>query len=116
MSRAEKAFTIFYWVYVVIYIPCFLMLVCSGMANPQAMDRYFPVIIPFHILGMLLGIPMLIILFRDIYKRQFPSPNSKVTWTILMLMFWPSIPVYLYRYGFHPRTPIDPRPQQPPPA
>ena len=52
----------------------------------------------------LIGIPMLIILFRDVYRREFPNPNSKVTWTIAMLMFWPCIPFYLYHYGFRPRN------------
>lgn len=98
MGRLEKSFTIFYWCYILVYGCCFLALVISG-----AMERYFFYVMPFHFFGMALAIPMLIVLFRDLYKRPFPNPNSKVTWTILMLMFWPSILVYLYKHGFRPR-------------
>ncbi len=93
MNRAEKAFAVFYWVYVLTYIPCFVVL----------MPRYFFQVLPFHLFGMVISIPMLVIVFRDLYKRSFPNPNSKVTWTILMLMFWPSILFYLYKHEFRPR-------------
>ncbi len=93
MNRFEKGFVIFYFVYGLVYIPCFILF----------MPQYDYFILPFHFFGMAIGIPMLIIVFRDIYKRTFPNPNTKVTWTILMLLFWPSILVYLYKYGFRPR-------------
>jgi hypothetical protein len=93
MNRFERGFTIFYFVYAIAYIPCFILL----------MPRHFWQLLPFHFFGMAIGIPMLIIVFRDVYKRTFPNPNTKVTWTILMLLFWPSILVYLYKYGFRPR-------------
>jgi hypothetical protein len=53
--------------------------------------------------GAVLGIPLVIIVFRDLYKRDFPNPNTKVTWAILMLVLGPSIIVYLHKYGLHPR-------------
>jgi len=98
MGRAEKSFMIFYWCYTLVYLCCFLVLAFTG-----AMERLFFYVMPFHCFGMAIGIPMLIILFRDLYKRHFPNPNSKVTWTILMLTFWPSILVYLCRHGFRSR-------------
>lgn len=105
MNRVEKAFTIFYWTYLVIYLCCFIGVGVSGN-----FPQHFYTIMPFHIFGMVIGIPMLIILFRDLYKREFPNPNTKVTWTILFLQFWPSIPVYLYKHGFRPRgCPSDSR-------
>lgn len=52
---------------------------------------------------MILGIPVLIIVFRDLYKRDFPNPNTKATWAILMVMFAPSMIVYVCKYGIHPR-------------
>ncbi|MHB0961531.1 MAG: hypothetical protein ACYC0X_26435 [Pirellulaceae bacterium] len=94
LSPLEK----FYWCNIVIYLCCFLAIAVTG-----AFERLLFYELPFHFLGMAMGIPMLIILFHDLYKRHFPNPNSKVTWTILMLMFWPSIPVYLYKYGFRAR-------------
>ena len=99
MNHAERAFVIFYWVYMFVYIPYFIVVAVTGL-----MDHYFFYgVMPFHFVGMLMGIPMLIVVFRDLYKRSFPNPNSKITWTILMLMFWPSILAYLYRHGFRPR-------------
>lgn len=100
MNRAERAFAIFYWVYIIAYIPCFLLFMPSSFFE----------MLPFHLFGMVIGVPMLVIVFRDLYKRDFPNPNSKVTWAILMLMFWPSIPVYLYKHGFRLR---DTRPTTP---
>jgi hypothetical protein len=44
-----------------------------------------------------------IIVFRDLYKREFPNPNAKVTWTILLLLVLPSIPIYLWKHGFRRR-------------
>ena len=82
MSRNEKIFTIFYWCYVAVYVPCFLLAITSG-----AGDRLFRFILPFHLFGMLIGIPMLFILFRDVYRREFPNPNSKVTWTIATVSY-----------------------------
>jgi hypothetical protein len=93
MNRFEKRFVIFYWVYILVYIPCFFALV------PQ----YWLQLLPFHFLGMVMAIPMFIIVFHDLYKRHFPDPNSKVTWAILMLVLYPSILVYLYKFGFRPR-------------
>ncbi len=98
MNRAEKAFMIFYWCYILIYGCCFVYL---GVTDK--LRDLFHVVMPFHFFGMAIGIPMLIILFRDLYKREFPNPNSKITWTILILMFCPSILVYLYWYGFRTR-------------
>lgn len=98
MGRAEKSFVIFYWCYMLVYICCFLAVSITG-----TIERWAFYVLPFHFFGMAIGIPMLIVLFRDLYKRDFPNPNSKVTWAILILMFWPSIFVYLYKYGFRLR-------------
>lgn len=98
MSRGAKVFMVFYWCYILPYVCCFLTLAVTG-----ALERVFFQILPFHFFGMAIGIPMLIVLFHDLYKRDFPNPNSKVTWTILMLVFCPSILVYLHKHGFRPR-------------
>lgn len=101
MSRAERTFAIFYWAYMLAYFCCFVGLALTGL-----MEHSFYFIIPFHIFGMFLGLGLLIVVFRDLYARDFPNPNTKVTWVILILMFWPSILVYLYRHGFRPRPEI----------
>ena len=93
MNRYEKAFMVFYWLYMLAYVLCFFLL----------FPRYPDYTTLFQVFGMVPGVAMLIIVFRDLYKRHFPNPNSKITWTILILAFWPSILVYLCKYGFHPR-------------
>jgi hypothetical protein len=100
MNRAEKAFVLFYWTYIASYACVFVWSAVSGRLDLET-------ILPFHFFGMAIGLVLLIIVFRDLYKRDFPNPNSKVTWTILMLMFWPSILVYLYKHGFRPRPTVD---------
>jgi len=97
MNRGEKGFVLFYCAYMLAYTPCFFLL----------MPRYFRQVMPFHILGMLLGIPFLIIVFRDLYKRHFPNSNTKVTWAILFLIFGPSVIIYLCKHGFRPRPASD---------
>lgn len=86
-----------------LYVACFFSLAATGW-----MEHCFFYVLPFHFLGMFLGIPLLVIVFRDLYKRDFPNPNTKVTWAILMLLLWPSILVYLYRHGFRPRPGSSP--------
>ncbi len=99
MSRWEKSFTLFYWLYLLVYL-----LFIVGMGLFGDLDAYFfPWVVPFHLFGMAIGIPMLIVVFRDIYARNFPNPNTKVTWTILILVFPLSVPVYLYKHGFRSR-------------
>ncbi len=98
MDHAEKTFVIFYWTYIVLYLVCFFSLAATGR-----MEHCFFYVLPFHFLGMFLGIPLLVIVIRDLYKRDFPNPNTKVTWAILMLLLWPSILVYLCKHGFRPR-------------
>lgn len=105
MNWAEKSFVVFYWAYMLIYVCAVAALAVTG-----AIDRLFLVIMPFHFFGMFLGVPLLIVVFRDIYKRDFPNPNTKVTWTILILLLWPSILVYLYKHGFRPRPVLGQRP------
>ena len=109
MGRAAKSFMIFYWCYIIIYGCCFIAFFVT-----RAFEHVFVYILPFHFFGMIIGIPMLIILFYDLYKRDFANPNAKVTWTILMLVFWPSIPVYLYRCGFRPRQQVTPAQEEVP--
>lgn len=97
MKAGEKAFVLFYGAYMLAYIPCFFLFMPSRLRE----------ILPFHFFGMALGIAVLVVVFRDLYKRDFPHPNTKLTWAILILTFSPSIIVYLYKHGFRPRTCLD---------
>ena len=93
MNKIEKFICVAYWPLAIIYIPFFFTI----------LPQYSHILIFLHLSLMAFGLLLLIVIIRDIYKRDFPNPNTKVTWTILTLMFWPSIFVYLYKYGFRPR-------------
>ncbi len=82
-------FVAFYFLYIIVYVPLFL----------NFGSTHLRILIPFHFFGMALGLAFLIVVLSDIYKRDFPNPNSKITWTILILMFMPSVFVYLFRYA-----------------
>lgn len=73
------------------------------MPNPESFDR----IVPFHIFGMILSLCFMIVIVRDIFKRNFKNPNSKTTWAILVIMFWPSVFIYLPKYAFKPRDVVQ---------
>jgi ankyrin repeat protein len=100
MNKFEKIFVIFALGYTVIYGVFFFNI--DFMGN----EISFQQILPFHLFGMALNLGVLISVIRDIYKRKFASPNSKTTWTILILLFWPSIFIYLPKYAFKPRDEI----------
>ncbi|MBW6475243.1 MAG: hypothetical protein K0B14_19105, partial [Anaerolineaceae bacterium] len=87
MGKFEKTFVVFTLLYTVIYAFFFF--------NLELASEGFDKILPFHFLGMALSLAFIIIVIRDIYKRDFENPNSKNTWIILVLLFWPSVFIYL---------------------
>lgn len=99
MGKKEKVFVITYLVFMFLYLPCFFLLARSLM----------PILAPFHIAGMIFSIIFLFLVMRDLYKRDFSDPNAKITWTILILCFFPSALVYLFKHALKPRTTDAPR-------
>lgn len=71
---------------------------------------YFPQLhqlnrlIPICLLGFVINIGLMFIVLRDIYSRQFRNQTRRYFWMALVLLFWPSILLYLPMYGFRPRT------------
>jgi len=95
MSKGEKVFVIFYLIYSVCYAPFFF-------AQYPSMEA----LAPFHTFGMVMGIPLLVIFFHDLYKRDFADPNSKITWALAMLFTGGiGLFVYIFKHGFKPRVP-----------
>lgn len=95
MGRLEKAFVIFSFIYIAAYSIFFF--------NEIKAPGNFETIIPFHFLGMALGLGLIIVVVRDVFKRNFSNPNSKIFWTLAIIMFWPSALLYLPMYGFKTR-------------
>ncbi len=95
MGKFERSFVIFSLLYIMIYSLFFL----NAISSPDTFQN----IIPFHLFGMVLSLGLFIVVLRDIVKRSFKNPNSKVFWSILILMFWPAIFIYFPKYAFRPR-------------
>ena len=94
MNKIEKRFCIFYMAYFAVYSIFFITSIKHvGIKT----------ILPFHMFGMVISVVFLILIFRDLYKRNFQKPNTKMMWIILMLFFSPSIFIYLFKHGFKPR-------------
>ncbi len=73
------------------------------MSHPDNFEK----IIPFHFFGMILSLCFMVVVVRDIFKRTFKNPNSKAIWAISVIMFSPSVFIYLPKYAFKPRDVIQ---------
>lgn len=98
MRGLEKVFVLWALGYTVVYSCLF---VSAAIAQSE---RAIVALLPFHFLGMVQNVIAFILTIRDLYKRPFPNPNSKVTWTLLILctggIGWV---VYIFRYALKPR-------------
>ena len=98
MNRLERAIVLWALGYMAVYLP-FVILTIER--NP---DLDFETIAPFHVLGMVQNFVALILTIRDLYRRPFPCPNDKVTWTLLILCTGGiGGIVYVFRYALKPR-------------
>ena len=99
MRGIERFFVLGAVIYMAVYIPCFVL----AMASPDP-DKWLPVIIPCHILGMILNFIAIVLTIRDLYLRKFKSENAKLTWALLILMTggigWL---VYIFKHALKPR-------------
>ncbi len=101
MNKSEKAFMIFCLLYSVVHIP-FLMYVTKAIAPALLLTQ---VLCVSHGLWIVLLIAAFILTIRDLYKRSFPNPNSKVTWVlIIVLTSGLGLFLYIFKHGFRPRT------------
>lgn len=76
----------------------------SAIACPEP-DSAVKVLLPFHFLAMAQSFLALSLTVSDLYKRPFASPNSKLTWLLLILLtggvWWI---VYVLRHAITPRA------------
>jgi hypothetical protein len=77
-------------------------LIISLIYFPQL--RQLHLLIPICLLGLVINVVLMFIVLRDIFSRRFSDQGRKYVWIALVLLLWPSILFYLYRYGFRPRT------------
>lgn len=88
-----------YVVAVTIYVPFFVLSLA-----PVDADHRMLWILPFHFLGMLLNLVALVLTIRDLYMRQFPKENAKLTWILLILLTggvgWL---IYIFKHALKPR-------------
>jgi hypothetical protein len=77
-------------------------LIISLIYFPQL--RQLHLLIPICLLGFIINVVLMFIVLRDIFSRRFSDQGRKYVWIALVLLLWPSILFYLYRYGFRPRT------------
>ena len=100
-ERIEKAVIITAFVYLLVYIPYFVYRITNEVpVSPLE-------ILPAHFVCMTLNLIALVLTIRDLYLRTFPSPNTKMTWLLLILLTggigWI---VYVFRYALKPRAKI----------
>jgi len=106
MGRFERFFAIWTIGYLSAYAPVFVAVIVT----PDWRNDFIKHLVPFHVLGMVQNFAFLFLMIRDLYKRDFPNPNSKLTWLLLILHVAPiSWVLYLYKYGLRPRPTLAQR-------
>lgn len=103
-ERCEKAVIVLSLAYMACYLPYALILGLRGNLDSQFQHAPASIFVP-HFIGMALNFIAIVVTFRDLYLRSFPNPNSKVTWSMLILatggIGWL---VYVFKHALKPRS------------
>lgn len=94
MTIKEKLYSIF----AVLFVIAFFIILALF---PKT--RQLTILLPITMVGLMVNIIFMFIVLRDILLRQFESTGQKILWVVLILFFWPSVLVYLPKFGFRPR-------------
>lgn len=88
--------------YSLLAIACAIAIVGAMIFLPdlRQLDR----LLPISLIGLAVNIGLMYIVLKDIFLRPFSNQSTKFLWLGLVLLLWPSIIFYLFRYGFKPRT------------
>ena len=105
MKRWEKWIVKVGCVYLAIYLPVFIVLgECKFFIEAQKLGTpLFYALLPLHIIAFITPLTLWVLALRDCELRWFASRSEKRKWTLLLILFAPSIVVYLRRYAFKPR-------------
>jgi len=99
MNLIERTIVIGALINMAIYVPCFFLLFFP------AANGFSHTLIAWHIVGMLLNFVVIVLTIRDLYRRRFANPNSKITWCLLICctggIGWI---VYVFKHAFRPRV------------
>lgn len=93
MNKTGKMFVVFYYLYIALYLPVFF-------SNIEETPNW---LVPFHLIGIVLSSIFMIIIIRDILKRDSLKPSGKAIWICSILFFWPVSVYYVAKYCFKPR-------------
>ena len=98
MNRIEKAVLLCALMAQVVVIAIGIHDLGSEPPGPSSAPRWMLA------LTMLLSLAAIVLIFRDLYKREFPNPNSKLTWVLIMAFTGGiGIVVYALRHALRPR-------------
>jgi hypothetical protein len=99
MNRIEKAVLLCALIAQLVVIALGIHGLSSEPPSPSIVPRFGLA------LTMLLSIAAVVLIVRDLYKREFPNPNAKLTWLLIMAFTGGfGMLVYVFRHAVHPRT------------
>jgi hypothetical protein len=78
-----------------------IMLVTVLILYPEF--RQLKILLPLSLFGLMINIIFMFIVLRDIFLRDSLTSIQKILWIIAILIFWPTVLIYLPRYGFKTR-------------
>jgi hypothetical protein len=98
MNRMEKAVLLCALIAQVVVIALGIHHLGSEPPGPSSAPRWLPA------LTVLLSLAAVVLIFRDLYEREFPNPNSKLTWMLIMVLTGGiGMVVYALRHAVRPR-------------
>ncbi len=94
MTFVEKTYSIFGIVFAVALVTALVMI-------PEI--RQPSILLPLSFLGLLVNVGLMFVVFKDVFTRWQFDRSRKVFWTVLLLLFWPAVMVYIPLHGFRER-------------
>ncbi len=93
MSTAEKLYSIFG-----VLFGIGLIILLSMVPG----TRELKFLLPLSFIGLLVNIGLIFVVLKDLFIRDSVDKTKKIIWTMVILVCWPAIVVYLFVHGFKP--------------